>query len=262
MKARTRRDSRLLAMFGILAVLPLAIWACTDAGDAPAPPTGPGTRYDPRMDQRGATITATATNSTWAPGTIQGITAVFRDGNGLPVEGAPLAISTEGNFSHPPFTFNTNPTLTDGNGMASIKVTVPADCPTDSYTFVISTFPAGPVDGPMARGYVHIVVSGAGSAAITSIVLSTTTPSVTLPDDVNLQAVATATAGCTPALSYKATGAGINVPNWTGVPGSNPWLFSLDPSAPGTLTVFVAAFCTETGEGLVSDAVNVTVSAP
>ncbi len=160
MKSTKRSDARRLALFGLLALLPLAIWAC-DAGDAPGPPTGPATVYNPAMDQTGATITAQASSSTVNAGTTFGISATFKDANGRPVEGAPLGVWPEaGDRSAPYFSYATNPTLTDANGQASMHIYVVPTCPSDSFTFVVATHPG--LDGPFARALVHVVVRGSG----------------------------------------------------------------------------------------------------
>jgi hypothetical protein len=172
----------------------------------------------------------------------------------------PLAISAEAGGAKGYFDYQTNPTLTDANGSASIRVLVSAGCPEDSYTFVIV-----PVGGPAARGYVHVVVSGdvaSGSEAVTDVQLNSSTPTVTLGTSANFNATTIATAICTEAYIYQATGAGLNtswltIPACNGMPSCN---FSVTPTSTGTLTVQVAASCTETDMGDISGTVNVTVN--
>lgn len=262
MKTKLKRDARLLALFALIAALPLAIWACGDAGDSTDGPTGPGSVYNPNIDYPGATITAKANPSAVAPGQTFGILANFKDANGLPVEGVPLGVWAENGHADAYFTYQTNPTLTDASGNASIHVGVSAGCPNDSFTFVVGTYPAGPINGPQARGYVYVKVGGSGGPAVTDVTLTSPTSSVVLPNDPTFIATATATTSCTVRFSYQAAGAGLST-GWTAAPltASNPWLFTLDPSTAGTLTVLVAAYCNETGIGLVSDPVNVTVTA-
>lgn len=264
MKTKLGRDSRLLALFAILAALPLAIWACGDGDDGTSGPTGPSSKYNPKIDYPGATITAKANPSTVAPGETFGILATFKDANGNAVEGAPLAVFAENGAADGFFSYQTNPTLTDGNGNASIHVLVSAGAPEDSYTFVVATYPAGPVDGPQARGYVQVKVSGTGgSPAVTGITLTSPTPSVVAGTSANFIATATATPSCTVGFLYQATGAGLST-GWTPAPAGsiNPWIFSLTPTTAGTLTVLAAAYCVETPTvGLYSDPVNVTVTA-
>ena len=50
-KGAKKSDVRLLLLLVVIALLPLAIWACNDAGDEPDPPTGPSTIYDPLFSQ-------------------------------------------------------------------------------------------------------------------------------------------------------------------------------------------------------------------
>lgn len=260
MKKMRKRDARLLVLLSLLALLPLAIWACADAGDGPGAPTGPSTKYNPGMDQKGATLVATASRSTVGPGETFGISATFKDANGLPVEGAPIIVGAEAGIRQPAFSYQTNPTLTDANGMASIKVTVPADCPLDSYTFVVATH-AG-VGAATTRTFVHIVVGGTATAIVTGLTLTTSTATVEEDTAAVFLATATATPSCTVVFQYQATGAGVNIP-WTNAPAGtrNPWQFSVTPPNAGTLSVLVSAFCNENGRGLVSDPVTVTVSA-
>jgi len=249
-------------LVALIAVLPLAIWACEDAGDGPDGPTGPSTQYNPEMDYPGASISAYAADSTVGPGETIRISATIKDANGAPIEGMPLAISAEAGGAKGYFDYQTNPTLTDANGSASIRVLVSAGCPEDSYTFVIV-----PVGGPAARGYVHVVVSGTGgggSEAITSVRLETSTPTIsraTTPD-ANFTATPTGTAVCDERYLYQATGAGLAT-SWIayglcdGFPSCN---FPVTTTNTGTLTVQVSAYCNETGVGAVSSTANVTVN--
>src|SRR5512143_1706859 len=134
MNTRLKRDARLLLLFALLAALPLAIWACSDAGDSPGGPTGPSSKYNPNIDYPGATITARAEPSNvTAPGVVT-ILAYFKDANGLPVEGVPLTIVAEGGATAY-FSVDTNPTLTGSNGGASINLNVLDNCPTGSFGF-------------------------------------------------------------------------------------------------------------------------------
>lgn len=265
MKSTRRSDSRLLALFGVLALLPLAIWACTSAGDGPGAPTGPPTVYNPGMDQAGATIDVVVSDPTVPPGGQIGILATFRDANGRPVHGAPLAVWPEaGDAAAPYFSYNTNPTLTDANGQASIHINVSATCPNDSYTFVIATYPAGPINGPQARGYAHVVVTGTGANIVTDITLITSTPSITLGQPANFLATAIATPGCAVRMQYQSIGGGLPSGSWLPVTPANinPWGFSLTPLSTGTLTVVARAYCSGGSTYVVSDPVNVTVGAP
>jgi hypothetical protein len=257
MKTKLRRNARLLALLALIAVLPLGFCAC-DAGDGPDGPTGPSTTYNPEIDYPGAMIAADASKSTVAPGETFGIIATLKDANGIPVEGMPLVISAESGGARGCFDFQTNPTLTDESGKASIHVVVSAGCPNGSYTFVIA-----PVRGPQARGYVGVKVGDTGGTAIvTGVTLTTSTPSVVEDTEATFIATATATPNCTVRFQYQAAGAGLTVA-WANAPAgaANPWLFSLTPTSQGTLTVMVSAYCGETGEGLVSSPVNVTVTA-
>lgn len=257
MKTRLKRDARLLVLFALLAALPLAIWACGDAGDDVNGPTGPETKYNPDTDYSGATITAKVNRSVVGPGETFGILATFRDANGALVEGAPLTVWAE-NGRTGYFTYQTNPTLTDRAGTASIRVNVSGGCPEDSYTFVIATR-----DSRSARGYAYVKVSGQGGTPIvTGLTLTTSTPTVTAGNAATFVATATATPSCTVRFQYQAAGGGLNIA-WTNAPAAatNPWLFPLTPTSAGTLTVLVGAYCNETGRGLVSTPVNVTVNA-
>jgi hypothetical protein len=162
------------------------------------------------------------------------------------------------------FSYQTNPTLTDADGNASIHVVVSADCPEDSYTFVIATRSAW-----SARGYAYIHVGGAPTQpVVTGVTLLPTSLSVVEGTQATFLATVTATPACTVKFQYQAAGAGMNIPLRNAPPGSvNPWLFSLpSPTAPGTLsvgtlTVQVAAYCEETNTGLVSDPASVSVTA-
>ncbi|HWR97836.1 MAG TPA: hypothetical protein VN317_05380 [Candidatus Methanoperedens sp.] len=259
MSKRLRRDARLIALFAILAVLPLAIWACGDAGDGPGAPPAPDPSAYP-----GATITASVSSSTVGPGDTFTVLAFFKDANGRPVDGMPLAIFAENGGADGYFGYQTNPTLTAANGGASINVTVGADCPEGSYRFVIATYPAAPVNGPQARGYVGIEVSGTagGTPTVTGITLTTSTPTVTLPNDPVLVATATATPSCTVNFLYQAAGAGLDATfSPSPQPTTGTWLFTLDPTTAGTLTVLVGAYCIETNDGLWSAPVSITVNA-
>jgi hypothetical protein len=263
METTLGKKTRLLALAALVAVLPLGIWACEDSGDGPDGPTGPATQYNPQMNYPDATITAKIDGATpVAPGATFGIIATFKDANGLPVEGVPLVIVAEDGGAKGYFTYQTNPTLTDANGSASIRVLVSAGCPEDSYTFMIM-----PVRGPQTIGYVHVVVSGSGgggTAIVTGVTLTTSTPSVVGGTPANFVATATATPSCTVRFQYQAAGPGLTI-TWTDAPSgaTNPWLFPLTPAAVtvnSTLTVQVMAYCSETGEGIPSSTVNVTVT--
>ena len=264
MKTKLRRDARLLWLFTVLALLPFAIWACSDAGDAPSAPTGPSTKYNPDIDYPGATITANASPSTVAPGETFGVLATYRDANGIPVEGVPLIIAAENGGAIGHFGYQTNPTLTDANGTASIHVTVSAGCPEDSYTFVLGTR-----SSQSARGYVHVKVGGTSSSPlVTGLSVVPQALSVVEGTQAVFLATADATTSCTVRFMYQAAGAGLTIPLRDAPPGStNPWLFELPaPYAPGTLipgtlVVQVRAYCDETSLGLASDPVSVTVTA-
>jgi hypothetical protein len=260
MKTRMKRDARLLALLALLAVLPLGVLGC-DAGDSPGAPTGPAAQYNPDIDYPGATITAVANRSSVAPGGDFGIIATIKDANGMPIEGVPLVVSAEMGGAAGYFDFQTNPTLTDGSGKASIGVVVSAGCPAGSYRFMIA-----PLRGPTARGYVGVTVGGTGGGgteAITSVALTTSTPSVVAGNAANFNATPTGTPECTEAYFYQAVGAGLstdwlNLPQCAGSPSCN---FAVTPTSPGTVTVQVAASCTETDRGAWSPTVSVTVTA-
>ncbi|HEY6000364.1 MAG TPA: hypothetical protein VI078_13835 [bacterium] len=169
MNTRLKRDARLLVLFAVLAALPLAIWACSDAGDSPGGPTGPSSKYNPNIDYAGATITTRAEpSSITAPGVVS-ILAYFKDANGLPVEGVPLSIAAEGGASAY-FSAQTNPTLTGPNGGASINLNVLETCPTGSYAFTIYTGRAWSAEGHV--GFMVTGGSGGGTGAVTSVVIT------------------------------------------------------------------------------------------
>lgn len=194
MKTRLRKDARLLALFAVLAALPLAIWACGDAGDSPGGPTGPGSKYNPNIDYPGATITTRVNPSTVSPGETFGILATFRDANGLPVEGVPLITWVDGGAGAY-FSIQTDPTMTDASGNASIHLFANEWCPNDSYTFVIATQRAW-----SARGYAHVKVTGATAGAVTAVsVTGEAAPTV----GADATYVATVTATCTYELEFQ-----------------------------------------------------------
>lgn len=236
-----KRDARLLMLFAVLAALPLMIWAC-DAGDGPGGPTGPATQYNPNSDYPGATITAVANTSSVAPGGEFDIIATFKDANGLPVQGVPLAVSAESGGALGYFGYNTSPTLTDGSGKASIGVVVSAGCPGGSYRFMIY-----PVRGPDARGYVGVMVAGEGVATIESVEITTSTATITTGEDAAFEIAAVGVNGCTVEAQYRATGAGFNTTWLPEPPEVNDYFpFTLTPYSTGTLRVYARARCQQT----------------
>jgi hypothetical protein len=167
MKTTRKTVARLLPLLAILAVLPFAVWSCEDAGDEPDGPTGPFSQYNPEMDTPGAKIKVSVKGETF-PGGEFDLMASFTDGDGKPVPGVPLTAQAEtgtGNVAKY-FTFDVNPSITSAQGKASIHVKIAADCPEGSYRFVVYSAPggAGPVNGPYARGFAGVTVSGVGTA--------------------------------------------------------------------------------------------------
>jgi hypothetical protein len=244
MKTRLTRDARLLVLFAVLAALPLAIWACSDAGDGPGGPTGPSSKYNPNIDYPGATITTRAEpSSVAAPGVVT-ILAFFKDANGLPVEGVPLTIVAEGGASAF-FTVQTNPTLTGPNGGASINITVLAECPTGSYGFLIRTQRAWSAEGHV--GFEVTGGGGGGGVTVTSVAIVADQPSVTAGADAFFTITAVAPSGCTAEVQYNAVGAGL-LTGWFPLVADGllpPGQYSVGTISAGTLTVQARATCVE-----------------
>jgi hypothetical protein len=262
MKATRTTVARLLPLLALLALLPFATWSCEDAGDEPAGPTGPGSQYNPAMDTPGARIKV-QTQGEVGPGGEFDLIAAFTDGDGRPVQGIPLTAQAETGTGKVVdyFTFDTNPTITNAQGRASIHVNVSADCPEGSYHFVVSSSPGGdgPVNGPYARGFAGVTVSGVGTAAVSVVTLITTTPTVELVSGLGnavFSIEATKTDTCTLVITYDAVGVGYAVSGSTYHTG----LLSLPVSSTGTLTVQVTGYCSEDPtETVLSAPVSVTV---
>jgi hypothetical protein len=265
MKTTRTSVARLLPLLTLLALLPISPLGCADDGSEVNDPTGPSTQYNPVTDLPGATIALNG-NFSVGPGGGFDVIATFRNAAGVAVNGVPLVIRAEtgGGAVAGYFSFDTNPTLTDGAGRASIHVNVSATCPRGSYRLVVRTFPAGPVNAPFATAYTGVMVEGVGISIVSSVSLTTSTSSVTLPNNAIFNAVAVAAGTCQLVMEYQAAGAGIGPTSWTslgGPPTDNPKLFSLTPTSVGTLTVLVRAYCVGNVAGAVtSDSVAVTVA--
>lgn len=260
MTASGKSVTRLLPVLALLAVLPFSILSCTKAGDEPEGPTGPGSQYNPELDTPGAKI-AVDVDRNVSPGVKFALAAAFTDGDGRPVPGVPLTVQVETGTGNVVgyFQFEANPNITDAQGRISTHLTPAADCPNGSYTIVVFSAPGGdgPVNGPHARGYGGIYVGGAGVAAVTQVTLTTSTPVVVMPGNAVFQVDVVNTSTCTPQITFQAAGAGLAVP--AGTAGSA--LIDLTPTAPGTLVVIAAAYCTETPtQKVYSDPVSVTVN--
>lgn len=251
----TRGAKRLIPLLALLLFFPLAIAGC-DAGDGGGDPTGPSTQYVPGMDFPGASLTATATPSTVAPGERVGILATFRDANGVPVQGVGVGVYPEaGTASAPYFSYETNPTLTDSSGTASIGVWVSAGCPRGSYTLVVQTFPGAPSDAAFTKAYVHIRVAGTGTGAVLSVTLSgpatLTLSGASVSGAYQADVVA---AGCTPEIAFQ-FGSG-----WI-LDADGDGFYTNDFTAEGSYIVQARARCGASA-WVTSDTVTTVVAAP
>jgi hypothetical protein len=263
------RAKRFLPTLFLCAAAAVALTGCYSSGPDSSTPTGPSSKYNPQIDYPGAKITATGPDTAYI-GTGFDVVATFVDGNGHPVEGIPLIIVAENSLGRVNgyFSFITNPTLTDGNGHASLGVKVLAGCPEESFTFHVFTQPADPAKAPTADGYAHVHVKDGHIPAVSAVTLTTTTPSVTVPTAANFIATVDANAYCDLVVQYEA--AGVLTAGWTNTPtpSGNPNLFSIDTSTvgtTGTLTVVARAYCSNSTppiEYVVSSPVNIAVTGP
>lgn len=238
MKTTRKTVARLLPLLVLLALGPLS---CTDAGDEPGGPTGPASEYNPEMDYSGASITVTASPSSPSPGESVTVVATYRDGDGRPVSGASLVISSEAGAY---LTTPANPSLTDGNGRASFVVGLATDTPSGTYSLDVYSQPASPLNGASAVGSVGIEVGGGGVATVAlSAVFETVQMAVGYASFV---ATATVTSDCTPVFYYQAGGAGNNTTTWTPTGQTeNPNYFTIpiSGSVVGTMSVTVRVYC-------------------
>jgi hypothetical protein len=260
MKSTKMTVARLLLL---LAMVPLALCSCSDAGDESGSPTGPVTTYNPGTDYGGATIVATPSSSSLQPGETFTVVATFKDANGALVTDAPLAIASEAGY----FTTPVNPSYTGAEGKVSFNVTVDSDCPTGSYLFTVYSSAAEPLGGPTASGTFGVQVGGGG---ISSVSLKAGATSVTYGLAAPFIATAVVTGDCTPVFYYQADGAGTNTTTWTqtNAGSTNPNFFTVPTvsnpaNITGTMNVMVRAYCQGNSTAFAeSGTVSITVAAP
>jgi hypothetical protein len=251
MKTTRKTVARLLPLLAMLALLPFATWSCEDAGDEPDDPTGPASFYNPEIDTQGAKIKISVKGETFPGGEFDLMTA-FTDGDGKPVQGAPLTARAESGTGNVVkyFSFDVNPTITNAQGKASIHVRIAADCPEGSYNFVVSSSPPAAT----ARGIAQIKVGEGGVATVTSVSVIAGPSSVTQGDNADYVARVTATGGCTPEVQFN-FGAGL-IPDAGGdLTEGTTW------NSVGTFYVRVQARC-DTGPWVESAPYQVVVSEP
>jgi hypothetical protein len=165
MKTTKKTVARLLPLLALLSLLPFATCSCEDAGDEPAGPTGPSSQYNPEMDYAGAKLVVKAEPGVVGPGDFFDLIATFTDAEGRPVSGVPLTAQVEaGGVGAENFTFTTNPTMTNQQGRASIRVDISLTCPSGSYSFIVSST----MPGPRALGQSGITVKGSTSETIST----------------------------------------------------------------------------------------------
>jgi hypothetical protein len=150
------------------AVLMGFMFLSCDVGDEPDPPTGPDTVYDPDFDETRPGINVRINpNRVTVPDPVTGgdnddivVQAWYRDPAGMAVQGVQMNFKAEpppSTTSASYFSFYPPATLTDGNGQASVRMTVRNGVPSGSYNVVAYTSPASA--GPNAEGYGRFYVT-------------------------------------------------------------------------------------------------------
>jgi len=176
----------LLALVPVLALVLVAGFAfiSCDNGDAPPPPTGPYSTYDPLFDDLQPGITARVSpNPITVPDLVTldvgraVIIAKYRDPSGNPQQGLQM------NFTSDPVSSNIRfippASFTDGNGSASAEVIVSVGTPNGSYALVAYTSPAS--GGPNERGQTTLKVVEGEFVTTPSIPSGNTAPVDTNP---------------------------------------------------------------------------------
>lgn len=165
-----------LLPFAAVALLGLGFFAC-DTGDSPAPPTGPGSVYDPLIDDPQPGVTARV-----SPGSVTvpnpdsedrasrtTLIGYYRDPDGNPQQG--LQMNFKADPVNPNITFNPPAAFTDRSGGASTEVTVGQNTPSGSYVLVASTSPASA--GPNAQGQTTLSVVQEGVQGVEDLQITT-----------------------------------------------------------------------------------------
>ncbi len=172
----TGKTFLVLLPFAAVALLGLGFVAC-DTGDSPAPPTGPGSVYDPLLDdpQPGVTARANPGNVTVPNPASEDrasrttLVGYYRDPDGNPQQG--LQMNFKADPVNPNITFNPPAGFTDSSGGASTEVTVGQNTPSGSYVLVAFTSPAS--GGPNAQGQTTVSVEQVGVPGVEDLQITT-----------------------------------------------------------------------------------------
>jgi hypothetical protein len=264
MTMRNRNDGKKIfllvpALFAAL-LMGFMFLSCDGVGDEPDPATGPDSVYDPDFDEARPGIRVRLNPSTVSvpdPVTLSGanvvVRATYRDPDGAAVQGLQMNFTSD-----PPnanFTFFPTATFTDGNGIASVVLTVADGTLSGSYTIVAYTSPASA--GPNAKGYAQLFVNYT-PPPVTETVSDPLLDSATVTDTTVGPGV-TAPYTIVPVGSVSSFGNPVtyNISCGNGQTASNAASLACNYTAAGTFTIRAQG---ESSTGVVSNWVEATVT--